>query len=108
MAADVAAEVDRLIRLTAGHQPAGDDVDGGRFCDADLSILGADPDRYERYTRDVRAEYTHVDDPAWRTGRSALLEGFLPRDHIFHSQPGRRRWEDQSRMNLLHELGSLR
>ena len=68
VAAEVVAEVNRLIRLTAGHQLAVDDLDGGRFCDADLSILGADPDRYERYTCDVRAEYSHLDDTAWRAG----------------------------------------
>ena len=34
---DRVAEVERLVRLTAGHDPAPDDVDGAVLCDADLA-----------------------------------------------------------------------
>ena len=45
--------------------------------EADLAILGADPSDYDAYVNGVRAEYAHVPDAAWRTGRSAVLEGLL-------------------------------
>jgi predicted metal-dependent HD superfamily phosphohydrolase len=69
---DVIAEVQRLIMLTAGHQA--NDPRGSELVDADLAILTMGRARYERYARDVRAEYAHVDDAAWRAGRSAVLE----------------------------------
>ena len=54
---DVIAEVQRLILLTAGHTVADDDVNGSMLIRADLSILSAEPSRYDRYARDVRVEY---------------------------------------------------
>ncbi|MFB9838486.1 HD domain-containing protein, partial [Actinoallomurus acaciae] len=40
------AEVARLVRLTATHDPAEGDRDGAVLCDADLAVLAAPPDRY--------------------------------------------------------------
>ena len=71
-------ETARLIRLTAGHQVAPDDASGAVLVDADLAILAAPPDAYDRYTVEVRAEYGHLDDDAWRTGRRARTQP-LPR-----------------------------
>jgi len=51
------AEVARLVRLTAGHDPAPDDANGETLCDADLAILAAPAEEYAAYTRAVRAEY---------------------------------------------------
>jgi predicted metal-dependent HD superfamily phosphohydrolase len=68
----VIAEVERLILLTAGHEA--DDERGSELVAADLAVLTGNRARYERYARDVRAEYGHVDDDTWRTGRTAVLE----------------------------------
>jgi predicted metal-dependent HD superfamily phosphohydrolase len=67
-------EVQRLIRLTAGHIVEPGDANGRMLIDADLAILTADRGRYERYARDVRAEYAHLDDDTWRAGRAAALQ----------------------------------
>ena len=40
------AEVARLVRLTASHDPAPGDARGAQLVDADLAILGALPGRY--------------------------------------------------------------
>ena len=72
---DVIAEVERLILLTAGHHA--DDARGRELIAADLAILTSDRARYERYVRDVRAEYAHVDDDAWRAGRAAVLRQLM-------------------------------
>jgi predicted metal-dependent HD superfamily phosphohydrolase len=70
-------EVDRLVRLTAGHRVAPDDVTGAVLVDADLWILSSEPERYDRYAADVRVEYAHVPDELWVAGRDAVLGSFI-------------------------------
>ena len=71
--AGVVAAVARLVLVTAGHEVAADDRSGALVVDADLWILASGADRYDRYVADVRAEYAHLDDAAWRTGRRRVL-----------------------------------
>lgn len=101
-------EVSRLIVLTAGHDVAEDDQNGKLLADADLAILGAAPDRYERYTREVREEYAHVPDEQFRAGRAAVLESFASRPRLFLTFAGVERFEELARENLRAELASLR
>lgn len=75
--AALAAEVARLVRLTAGHTVDPADRSGAVLVDADLWILSAPPSRYDRYVAAVRAEYAHVPDDGWRTGRGQVLDRFL-------------------------------
>ncbi|HEU5151686.1 MAG TPA: hypothetical protein VFU19_14385 [Iamia sp.] len=72
-----ADEVARLVRLTAGHVVAPADRSGAVLVDADLWILSAPAARYDRYVAAVRAEYAHVPDDGWRTGRGQVLDRFL-------------------------------
>ncbi len=44
---------------------------------ADLAILGQNADVYDGYADTVRAEYRHVEDVAYRSGRSVVLAHFL-------------------------------
>ena len=74
---DVVDEVQRLILLTAGHAADDGDVNGRMLIAADLAILSAEPSRYDRYARDVRAEYSDVDDASWRAGRTVVLQSLL-------------------------------
>jgi predicted metal-dependent HD superfamily phosphohydrolase len=76
-APSLAEEVARLVRLTAGHTVAPGDRSGAVLVDADLWILSAPPERYDRYVADVRVEYAHVPDATWRTGRGQVLDRFL-------------------------------
>ncbi|MEJ2854977.1 MULTISPECIES: HD domain-containing protein [unclassified Saccharothrix] len=75
--------------------------------DADLAILGADPAAYERYRRAVRAEYSHVPDDAWRTGRGQVLESLHARDPLYLTPQARARWEARAKANLAAELAGL-
>ncbi len=100
-------EVVRLVLLTRTHDPAPDDRSGAVLCDADLSVLGAEPQRYADYVAAVRAEYTHVDDAGWRTGRADVLRGLLGLDPLFRTAAGRARWEAAARANLRAELDAL-
>ena len=97
----------RLVCLTTEHRPRVGDRAGALLCDADLSILGADEERYARYVAGVRAEYAHVDDASWLVGRRQVLRGLLDRPSIFHTIDGREQWEAAARSNISAELGSL-
>lgn len=99
------AEVGQLIRMTATHSPSTSRE--AVLSDADLSVLGQIPGRYHVYVRDVRLDFAHVDDEAWREGRSRVLEGLLEKDPLFHTELGRDLWDAQARSNLADELVSL-
>lgn len=101
-------EVARLVLLTAGHTPAGDDPAGAVLVDADLAILGAEPEVYGAYVLGVRAEYAHVPAAGWRTGRAAVLSDFAARARIYSTDAGRDRWEARARANVAAELATLR
>lgn len=101
------AEVARLVRVTVGHDPAAGDRNGEALCDADLAVLGAEPDRYRANTAAVRAEYAHVPDSDFRVGRARVVRGLLAAPALFHTPLARSRWESQARANLDAELRSL-
>ncbi len=92
--------VARLVLATAAHHPQ--TVDGQVLCDADLAVLAAEPAAYEAYAHGVRAEYSSVDDDAWRVGRLAVLERFLARVSIYATDP-MRHVEARARANLESE-----
>lgn len=51
--------------------------DVGHFLDADMAILASPPPRYEEYAAQVRREFAHVDEMAFRSGRAAFLRATL-------------------------------
>lgn len=101
------AEVARLVRLTSTHQPAADDHLGEILCDADLAILAADPERYLEYSTGVRRDYASVPDADFRSGRRAVLEELLGRDHLFRTRHARLEWDQRARENLESEIADL-
>lgn len=102
--AETVAEVARLVRLTATHDPDEGDRDGAVLCDADLAILAAVPERYAAYAAAVREEYAAVPDEAFRAGRAAVLRRLLEAPSVFRTRFARDRWEDTARHNLRTEL----
>ncbi len=100
-------EVQRLVLLTATHDPAPGDRAGELLCDADLSVLGAAEEDYLRYSRAVREEYAHIPDGAFTEGRRAVLVRLLALDPLFRTAVARERWSAQARANLERELASL-
>lgn len=104
--------VSLLVRATATHKlpesadlPAGyEPADIQFFLDADMAILAADSARYRRYLRGVRSEYSHLDDEAFRAGRTTFLRSILGRKRIFLSEEGLQLWEEPAQTNLQAEL----
>lgn len=102
--AGVIAEVARLVRLTATHDPREGDRNGAVLSDADLAILAADPERYAAYAAAVREEYAAVPEEDFRAGRADVLRSLLALPALFRTQHGHERWEEAARHNLRTEL----
>lgn len=102
-----AAEVARLVRLTARHDPQDDDRNGQLLCDADLAILAASPERYAQYRAGVRNEYSQIADTDFNRGRRAILQALLDKPTLFHTGTARARWEAAARANLEREIADL-
>ena len=100
-------EVTRLILLTKDHKVAEGDRLGALIVSIDLAILGADPNRYQAYARDVRQEYAHVPEEAWRAGRTAVLKSLMADGPVFADPAFSATLEDQARTNMSDELRSL-
>ncbi|MDN5667159.1 MAG: DUF4031 domain-containing protein, partial [Renibacterium salmoninarum] len=97
-------EVQRLVRLTAGHQPEADDPAGALLCDADLAILGSTPEAYARYLNAVRMDYAAVPDADFAAGRAAVVRRLLSLDPLYRLPAAQDLWLEQARINLNREL----
>ncbi|SDP26991.1 HD domain-containing protein [Lentzea jiangxiensis] len=97
--------VESLVLATITH--SSDDPLAHVLLDADLAILGSEPEHYERYSLAVRQEYSRYDDETWRAGRSKVLRTLLDREHLFVTEPARQLWGAAARTNLARELQSL-
>lgn len=104
---DQVEQIAGLVLLTAGHEGAAPDGASRSFLDADLWILAAEPTRFDAYCQQIRAEYAHVADPAYRSGRAALLENLRDRPALYRTAHAREHWEPQARNNLDRELARL-
>jgi predicted metal-dependent HD superfamily phosphohydrolase len=100
--------VDRLVRLTARHDADAAEPLDAAFHDADLWILSAPDERFDEYCDQVRQEYAHVPDAAYRSGRAAILGPLLHRDRIYRTSHALHGWETPARINLGRELTRLR
>ncbi len=96
-----------LIRMTQHHRADAGDTDALLFLDADLAILGTPPDKYKDYARAIRQEYAWVPEPDYRSGRRAVLEGFLARPRIFATPAMFEEREAAARRNLAAEIAEL-
>jgi predicted metal-dependent HD superfamily phosphohydrolase len=105
--AHMRAEVGRLIRLTKTHRVEPSDQLGAILISIDLSILAAEPSRYDVYAAAIRQEYAHVPDDAYRAGRADVLRRFAARPVIFPDAAFARACEKKARANLAREIASL-
>lgn len=104
----VAQRISGLVLATKSHEAATDtDADTQLLVDIDLAILGAAPARYAEYGRQVRAEYAHVPDDAFRTRRERVLAGFLARPRIYATAAYHDALEQRARANLRGEIETL-
>ena len=93
--------------MATRHKAVPRGTDAEILVDVDLSILGAAPERFDQYERQVREEYAWVPDFLFRRERKVILKEFLARPQIFSSTHFRGRYEQQARSNLERSLERL-
>lgn len=104
---DIRSRVVQLILATKNHMAGGRDYDDEIFLDADFAILGAPEETYRQYLRDVRAEYGHVGDADWKSGRGAFLKKIAAAPRIFRTGIFEGAYAEQARKNIAWELATL-
>lgn len=77
------------------------------FLDFDMSILGAQWNVYETYTRQVRREYRIYPDKLYYPGRQKFLQHCLQSAFIFQTPTFRERYEARARENIERELRNI-
>jgi predicted metal-dependent HD superfamily phosphohydrolase len=100
-------EVGRLIRLTKAHDVGAGDRLGAILISIDLSILGAEPARYDAYAAAIRQEFIHVSESDYRAGRAGVLRRFAARPVIYPDAGFAATYDRRARDNLARELASL-
>lgn len=103
VAGDATRRIGALIRATT-HEREEVGGDTAVLCDADLAILGAEPERFAWYEAAIRREYEWVDEAVYRAGRGRVLRRFLSRRVIYHTAFFAARLERSARVNLNRAL----
>jgi predicted metal-dependent HD superfamily phosphohydrolase len=87
-----------------GSPPAGD---AALLVDVDLAILGSPAERFDEYEQQVRQEYSWVPGFVFKRKRAEILEGFLRRPALYHTEHFRSRYEAVARANLTRSIRQL-
>ena len=95
--------VKEMIIATKSHQQHSDNLINF-LLDIDLSILGADSARYDRYSQGVRKEYSLFPDLIFKPGRRKVLQHFLSQKQIYKTHAFQEEFEGKVRENLNREL----
>ena len=104
--ADISQRVHDLIMATCHDAPA-PARDAELVVDIDLATLGADPERFEAYDRDVRKEYAWVPFFLYKRKRRVVLQAFLDRPRIYATDVAHAALETNARLNLSSALERL-
>lgn len=95
-----------LIMATRHDAPA-ESPDAQLLVDIDLAVLGAAPERFDQYDRDVRAEYAWVPEALYREKRREVLQAFASRDRIYQTDVAHQQLEAQAKVNLAAAVARL-
>jgi predicted metal-dependent HD superfamily phosphohydrolase len=106
VAADAARRVHDLVMATK-HDTVPRGMDAELLVDIDLSILGAERERFDEYERQVHAEYSFVPDEVRLPRRGAILQRFLNRPVIYSTPRMHAHLEARARENLQRSISAL-
>ncbi|MDF5718849.1 MAG: hypothetical protein PUP93_34540, partial [Rhizonema sp. NSF051] len=93
--------------INTKNQAEPNTIDSQILLDADLSILGSDPLKYNAYAQAIRQEYSWVSDAEYRIGRTRVLKRFLQRDRIYFSDKAFQMLEIKARKNMNTEISNF-
>lgn len=100
------AKCANMILATKQHTLS-DDNDTNYLLDADLAIFGQPTEEYQKYSEQIREEYTLYADFMYKSGRKKALQNFLQMEAIFKTDHFYKKYETQARMNISIELKDL-
>jgi predicted metal-dependent HD superfamily phosphohydrolase len=103
---EMGGHVHALVMATR-HEAVPTDPDARLLVDIDLSILGAEPARFDESDRQIREEYAHVPDEQFRVGRRRILGEFLARPRLYSTVYFQSALEARARDNLRRALARL-
>ncbi len=95
-----------LIMVTQNHANT-EDVDTGLMLDIDLSILGAPPEIYDQFEKNIRTEYKRVPWFVFKKKRKEILQSFLANERIYNHPHFSNMLETQARENLSRAIADL-
>lgn len=105
------ARIYELITLTDGHKV---DISGQCepeiqqiFFDADISVLGTIPPRYEQYKVGIMQEYTHIEPQRYIAGRLDFLTQMVSNKTIFNTGYMNELYNAQAYINIMAEIKEL-
>ncbi|GAA4027520.1 hypothetical protein GCM10022386_08710 [Flavobacterium cheonhonense] len=104
--AEKIAKCANLILATKLHELS-EDNDTNYLIDADLAILGRGQYEYQKYTEQIREEYSIYPDFMYNNGRKKALQHFLQMDAIYKTEYFSKKYEKQARLNINNELEAL-
>lgn len=93
-----------LLVLATKHLRRPEEIAEQIVTDIDLSPLAAPWETFAQDTRDIRQEYAHVSDDAFRAGRRDFLEGMLKWSSIYSTNYFFMKFEKRAQDNLRRSL----
>ncbi len=99
VAGTLLSTVERLILITRHDQPP-TSIDEQIIVDVDLAILGQPPDAYQRYEQAIREEYAWVPEDNYRAARKGILQAFLTRSRLYHTDTFHERYTAAAQRNV--------
>jgi predicted metal-dependent HD superfamily phosphohydrolase len=103
--AEAAERVHALVMATR-HDAVPEGRDAELLIDIDLSILGAERERFDEYERQVHAEYAFVPAEVRLPRRRAILQRFLAREAIYATPRMHALLEVRARANLARSIAA--
>lgn len=93
--------------LATKHHELSEDNDTNYLTDSDLAILGKNSEEYQKYTEQIRKEYSIYPDFMYTSGRKKALQHFLQMSSIYKTEYFLKKYEQQARLNINNELQIL-
>ncbi|MET3917180.1 putative metal-dependent HD superfamily phosphohydrolase [Variovorax sp. OAS795] len=102
-----AAERVHALVMATRHDAVPEGLDAELLIDIDLSILGAEQQRFDEYERQVHAEYAFVPEAVRLPRRRAILQRFLAREAIYTTPRMHALLELRARANLARSIAAM-
>lgn len=90
--------------LASKQHELSQDNDTNYLIDVDLAVLGENSEVYQKYTEQIREEYSIYPDFMYANGRKKTLQHFLQMEAIYKTEYFSKKYEKQARVNIKNEL----